>query len=226
MSQWKLTFNCQIFFLPSFIVSCFQHIIIIFFKSLFIDNRNGCETALHTWWLTSFPLFLLSGSHWSLMSVRVPAMSVFPPVRKDRVITQLPLVTGAVEKPRLESSRVYSLTPLLPSSSSVLQERGGSALEGGFWQQSEGRLSGAANRHRGVSESIHRMGGGLLVFVWSLIYTLPLFFLLHLADSKSPKWLWWATWLWGKPAWLIGELTRSGLASQQAPLKNKSSVQL
>lgn len=31
------------------------------------------------------------------MSVRVPAMSVFPPVRKDRVITQLPLVTSTVK---------------------------------------------------------------------------------------------------------------------------------
>lgn len=63
-------------------------------------------------------------------------MSVFPPVRKDRVITQLPLVTGALEKPRLAVWRPQEFTAShlgLPfSSPSVLQERGGSALEGGF----------------------------------------------------------------------------------------------
>lgn len=35
--------------------------------------------------------------HWSFMSVRVPAMSVLPPIRKDRVIARLPQVTMETE---------------------------------------------------------------------------------------------------------------------------------
>lgn len=63
-----------------------------------------------------FSLFLLSGSHWSLMSVRVPAMSVFPPVRKDRVVTQLPLVnwrSGETPSGVLKSLQPHTSSSLL-----------------------------------------------------------------------------------------------------------------
>lgn len=39
-------------------------------------------------------------------------MSVFPPVRKDRVITQLPLVTGTVKKPPVWLAREFTASHL------------------------------------------------------------------------------------------------------------------
>ena len=138
------------------------------------------------------------------MSVRVPAMSVLPPVRKDRIITQLPQVTVLQARPvffppRFTASRVLLPLPQCFRTDAALhtKEDFSDKVKTACQEKRTGTVGWA---------QLPRSRGGAVLF-WHLFCSLaPLLFLSP--DLKSLRSLWWATWLWGKPAWLTGNTHR------------------